>query len=124
MCLFNTILMTNNFFWWENCCSTDTSDEYREPVRLDAQRSSEEPSASNTDSKVLSFSDCGVSSRPVWGAVSNSGDRVVNEKSFQFKLVNNIGMSHPETLEDSDLNNDLVNTILPSSYSGPKLTHL
>ena len=84
---------------------------------MDARRSSEEPSAPNTDSKVLSISDCGVSTRPVEEAVFNSNNGVVNWKFFQSKLVNNIHMSHPETLKDLDLNDDLVSSILPSFYS-------
>ena len=64
------------------------------------------------------ISGCGVSSRPVGGTVYNSEVGVVGGKFFKSKWVNNISMSHPETLEVSDLNNDLVNSILPSFYTG------
>ena len=70
--------------------------------------------ALRVESKVMSVSDCGASSEPDEGVDSNLDNAVGGENFFQSKLVQSILICQPKTLENFDLNNKLVQNIIPS----------
>ena len=61
-------------------------------------------------------SGCELLSKPVEGVDSSLGDGIGNENFFLSELVQSIGISHPESLEDTDLNYELIENIIPSFF--------
>ena len=107
---------TNPKIKFNSALRTSGSNDAQEPCDSTGVES-ELLSAPKIESEIMLVSDCGASNKPAEGVDSILGDAVGDENFLQSKLVQSIGISQPDTLESSDLDNVLVQNIIPSFSS-------